>query len=112
MSFAFDPEIAATLEEMAAQNGPPPAPAPVGDVQTRRVALNAMLEWANNQAQPAMLSIDYRLAPDHPHPTPVEDAYPGLVWLSHTQPNLTSTPTASPSWATAPAEDSRPASPS
>jgi acetyl esterase/lipase len=30
----------------------------------------------------SMLSVDYRLAPEHPHPTPVEDAYAGLVWLT------------------------------
>jgi acetyl esterase/lipase len=30
----------------------------------------------------AMLSVDYRLAPEHPHPTPVEDAFTGLRWLS------------------------------
>jgi acetyl esterase/lipase len=28
-----------------------------------------------------MLAADYRLAPEHPHPTPVEDAYLGLRWL-------------------------------
>jgi acetyl esterase/lipase len=28
-----------------------------------------------------MLSVDYRRAPEHPHPTPVEDAYTGLRWL-------------------------------
>ncbi|MFD3519090.1 alpha/beta hydrolase [Streptomyces sp. NPDC058653] len=28
------------------------------------------------------LSVEYRLAPEHPHPTPVEDAYAGLVWLA------------------------------
>jgi len=30
----------------------------------------------------SMLSLEYRLAPEHPHPTPVEDAYAGLVWLT------------------------------
>jgi acetyl esterase/lipase len=30
----------------------------------------------------SMLSLQYRLAPEHPHPTPVEDAYTGLAWLA------------------------------
>jgi acetyl esterase/lipase len=29
-----------------------------------------------------MLSVQYRLAPEHPHPVPVEDAYAGLAWLA------------------------------
>lgn len=28
-----------------------------------------------------MLSVDYRVAPEHPHPVPVEDSYAGLRWL-------------------------------
>lgn len=28
-----------------------------------------------------MLSVDYRRAPEHPHPTLVEDCYVGLIWL-------------------------------
>jgi acetyl esterase/lipase len=27
------------------------------------------------------VSVEYRLAPEHPHPTPVEDCYAGLAWL-------------------------------
>ena len=29
-----------------------------------------------------MLVIDYRTAPEHPHPTPVEDCYAALAWLA------------------------------
>jgi acetyl esterase/lipase len=29
-----------------------------------------------------MLSLEYRLAPEHPHPTPIDDAYSGLRWLA------------------------------
>ena len=30
-----------------------------------------------------MLAVDYRRAPDHPHPAPVEDSFAGLTWLAH-----------------------------
>ena len=29
-----------------------------------------------------MLVVDYRIAPEHPHPTPVEDCYAALQWLT------------------------------
>jgi acetyl esterase/lipase len=146
MTFTLDPQVAAVLAAALEHNGPPPQP-PVGDVQARRTALDAMLEYFNNQAQPpaddveitdykvttadgaallarwyrrpaggtgaaalylhgggmivgsvpifdgpvsryvsrtgvSMLSVQYRLAPEHPHPVPVEDAYAGLTWLA------------------------------
>jgi acetyl esterase/lipase len=30
----------------------------------------------------SMVSVEYRRAPEHPHPAPVEDAYAGLTWLA------------------------------
>ena len=146
MTFTMDAEVAAVLQAALEKNGPPPTPQ-IGDVQTRRVTLDAMLEYFNNQAQPLaddvkitdhevatadgatllarwyrwpasesgaavlylhgggmivgsvpifdgpvsryvartgvpMLSVQYRLAPGHPHPVPVEDAYAGLTWLA------------------------------
>jgi acetyl esterase/lipase len=146
LTFTMDAEVATVLQAALEKNGPPPRP-PVGDVQTLRVTLDAMLEYFNNQAQPPaddvkitdhevttadgatllarwyrrpasgtgaavlyqhgggliagsvpifdgpvsryvawtgvpMLSVQYRLAPEHPHPVPVEDAYAGLTWLA------------------------------
>ncbi|MGW5878050.1 alpha/beta hydrolase [Nocardiopsis terrae] len=38
-----------------------------------------LLEYAR-ELDLVLVSVDYRLAPEHPHPTPVEDCYAGLLW--------------------------------
>jgi acetyl esterase/lipase len=60
-------EVAAVLAAATERSGPPPTP-PVGDVASRRVALDAMLEYFNNQAQPVASKVDISdhsvIAPD------------------------------------------------
>jgi acetyl esterase/lipase len=35
-----------------------------------------------DQVQAVVVSVEYRLAPEHPHPAPAEDCYAGLVWMA------------------------------
>jgi acetyl esterase/lipase len=35
-----------------------------------------------DQVNAVVVSVEYRLAPEHPHPAPVEDCYAGLVWMA------------------------------
>jgi hypothetical protein len=71
MTFTLNAEVAAVLAAATERSGPPPAP-PVGDVASRRVALDAMLEYFNNQAQPVAPGVEgvAELGGDH-HLVPV-----------------------------------------
>ncbi|MFI0355994.1 alpha/beta hydrolase [Actinomadura sp. 9N407] len=40
-----------------------------------------ILDWAQELGL-VVVSVEYRLAPEHPHPAPVEDCYAGLVWTA------------------------------
>jgi acetyl esterase/lipase len=50
----------------------------IGD---NRLGLNEALDWAQ-ALHLTVVSVEYRLAPETPHPGPVEDCYAGLVWTA------------------------------
>ncbi|MGY1632480.1 alpha/beta hydrolase [Geodermatophilus sp. SYSU D01186] len=50
----------------------------LGDVAGEDVAATMLCE----QLGAVVVSVEYRLAPEHPHPAPVEDCYAGLRWMA------------------------------
>jgi acetyl esterase/lipase len=50
----------------------------IGD---NRIGVTAALDWAK-ELDAVVVSVEYRLAPEHPHPAPIEDVYAGLVWTA------------------------------
>src|SRR5262249_55307061 len=47
----------------------------------RFTGVDPLLDWVE-QLGVVVVSVEYRLAPEHPHPAPVEDCYAGLVWTA------------------------------
>ncbi|REE65303.1 acetyl esterase/lipase [Streptomyces sp. 3212.3] len=46
-----------------------------------RMGVDEMLDLSEELGL-VVVSVEYRLAPEHPHPAPVEDCYAGLVWTA------------------------------
>ncbi|MCH5675542.1 alpha/beta hydrolase [Streptomyces gilvus] len=50
-------------------------------IGNNRVGVDVPLAWAK-ELDAVVVSVEYRLAPEHPHPAPIEDVYAGLVWTA------------------------------
>jgi acetyl esterase/lipase len=46
-----------------------------------RAGVNDALRWAKELGA-VVVSVEYRLAPEHPHPAPIDDVYAGLLWTA------------------------------
>src|ERR1700748_3384549 len=50
----------------------------LGDIDGEDAVAASVCEHADT----VVVSVEYRLAPEHPYPAPVEDCYAGLVWVA------------------------------
>lgn len=53
----------------------------------RRTGIDALFGWIRRY-DAVLVTVDYRLAPEFPDPTPVEDSYAGLLWTAEHAPEL------------------------
>jgi acetyl esterase/lipase len=79
------PEVTLLICQPADQQVPAPAVYylhPGGMIMGEcTTGLEVVLDWVQEQGVVA-ISVEYRLAPEHPDPAPIEDCYAGLVWAA------------------------------
>ncbi|KUJ08517.1 putative alpha/beta hydrolase protein, partial [Mollisia scopiformis] len=52
-----------------------------GMILGNRFTFGDALDWVK-ELRAILVSVEYRMPPEHPHPAPVEDCYAGLKWIS------------------------------
>ncbi|MFF2317933.1 alpha/beta hydrolase [Arthrobacter sp. NPDC058097] len=79
------PELSVLICRPASAAGPLPAVYFVHGggmiLGTNRDGIQEMLDWAE-ELELVVVSVEYRLAPEHPYPAGVNDCYSGLVWTA------------------------------
>lgn len=81
---AGDPEVALRMYRPAGATAPMPVLywMHAGGMVIGTIDMDdALLVGAVERMGLAAVSVEYRLAPEHPHPAPVEDCYAGLAWI-------------------------------
>ncbi|MGW1785521.1 alpha/beta hydrolase [Streptomyces sp. NPDC002143] len=80
-----DPDVALLICRPTAASGPVPVFYNIHGggliTGTNRLSVGGVLNWAEELGA-AVVSVEYRLPPEHPHPAPVEDCYAGLLWTA------------------------------
>ena len=56
----------------------------IGD---RWFGTGTIIDWVDD-LDALLVTIEYRLAPEHPYPAPIDDCFAGLLWLGANQPEL------------------------
>ena len=79
------PEISLLIVRPARAHGPRPVVFHIHGggmvLGNNRLGMELALDWAAELGL-VVVSVEYRRAPEHPHPAPVEDCYAGLLWTA------------------------------
>jgi acetyl esterase/lipase len=82
---AGGPDVGVRIYRPADQDGPLPGVCwihgggmTIGSVE---VSESSVLSYVT-EVRCVVVSVEYRLAPEHPHPAPVEDCYAALLWMA------------------------------
>lgn len=82
---AGDPDVRVKIYEPRVKNGPLPGILYIhggGYILGSADMMDPALQQLVSEIECVIVSVDYRLAPEHPFPAPLEDCYAALQWFS------------------------------